>query len=238
MSTDRGRPAKDARLVIGAMIIKHKLSLSDEETVLQIQENPYLQYFVGFSGYKDEQPFAPSLFVEIRKRMGEEVFASFEQTIHDKFAGGSPRRSKASSEENDHQGKLLLDATVAEQAIRYPTDLGLLNEAREITEHLIDELYKLSMCHCKPRTYRRKARKLYLNAVKNKRPSKKLRRRGIREQLQFIRRNLKHIDKLLDDVGCPPFPLPCKLQRQYWIVQHLLFSRPSKQIVSKSDLFR
>jgi hypothetical protein len=45
----QGRPAKNDRLVIGAVIIKHKLCLSDEETVLQIQENQYLQYLVGFS---------------------------------------------------------------------------------------------------------------------------------------------------------------------------------------------
>ncbi|RLJ20610.1 IS5/IS1182 family transposase, partial [bacterium endosymbiont of Escarpia laminata] len=69
LSTKQGRPAKDARLVIGAVIIKHKLCLSDQETVAQIQENPYLQYFVGLPGYQMEEPFAPSLFVEIRKRM-------------------------------------------------------------------------------------------------------------------------------------------------------------------------
>ena len=39
-NSNTGRPAKDARLVIGAVIIKHKLKLSDEETVAQIQENP------------------------------------------------------------------------------------------------------------------------------------------------------------------------------------------------------
>jgi len=49
MDSSKGRPFKDARLVIGALIVKHKLHLSDEETVMQIQENPYLQYFVGFS---------------------------------------------------------------------------------------------------------------------------------------------------------------------------------------------
>ena len=48
LSSTQGRPAKDARLVIGAVIIKHKLCLSDEAAVLQIQENFYLQYFVGF----------------------------------------------------------------------------------------------------------------------------------------------------------------------------------------------
>ena len=71
LAETQGRPSKDARLVIGAVIIKHKLCLSDRETVAQIQENPYLQYFVGLPGYQMEAPFVPSLFVEVRKRMGQ-----------------------------------------------------------------------------------------------------------------------------------------------------------------------
>ena len=63
------------------MIIKHKLCLSDEETIEQIRENPYLQYFVGFQAFHKEQAFAPSLFVEIRRRMGPVVFARFEDSI-------------------------------------------------------------------------------------------------------------------------------------------------------------
>ncbi len=81
LSVTQGRPAKDARLVIGAVIIKHKLCLSDQETVAQIQENPYLQYFAGLSGYQMETPFAPSLLVEIRKRMGAGVFEVFHGAI-------------------------------------------------------------------------------------------------------------------------------------------------------------
>jgi transposase, IS5 family len=77
LSAKSGRPAKDARLVIGAVIVKHKLSLSDAETVQQIQENPYLQYFVGLPGFQQDEPFASSLFVEIRKRMGSAVFEAF-----------------------------------------------------------------------------------------------------------------------------------------------------------------
>ena len=88
MDPGKGRPCKDARLVIGALIIKHKLTLSDEEAIMQIQENPYLQYFVGFSGYSNSPPFAPSLFVDIRKRMGAEVFAGFEQVILKKIDKG------------------------------------------------------------------------------------------------------------------------------------------------------
>lgn len=220
MSESRGRPGKDARLVVGALVIKHKLTLSDEETVLQIQENPYLQYFIGFSSYKDEQPFAPSLFVDIRKRMGKDVFASFEQVILEHIV-----KRKKVSESVANKGKLLVDATVAEQAIRYPTDLSLLGEARKISENLIDELYALSDYTKKPRTYRRKARTLYLNVAKNKKPGLKIRRRGLREQLQFLKRNLKHISTLLDHVGSTPFPLEYKLQRRYWIIQHLYFQQ-------------
>lgn len=81
MTADQGGPAKNGRLVIGSVIIKHKLNLSDEETVLHIHENPYLQYFVGFFRYQENPPFVLSLFVEIRHRMGSEVFDAFEQAI-------------------------------------------------------------------------------------------------------------------------------------------------------------
>ena len=125
------------------------------------------------------------------------------------------------SEPLENRGKLLVDATVAEQAIRYPTDLSLLNEAREISENLIDELYHLSDLRKKPRTYRRQARKRYLAITKNRNPGGKLRRKGIREQLQYLRRNFKHIEALLDHIGSRSFPLSPVQQRRYWIIQHV-----------------
>ena len=42
-----GAPAKSFRMALGALIIKEKLGTSDRETVEQIRENPYLQYFIG-----------------------------------------------------------------------------------------------------------------------------------------------------------------------------------------------
>ncbi len=223
MSGTQGRPGKDARLVIGAVIIKHKLSLSDEETVLQIQENPYLQYFVGLSSYKDEAPFTASLFVTIRKRMGDVVFSSFEQTILASLEEKKTEKRIGPSEEDpvENQGKMLVDATAAEQAIRYPTDLSLLNECREISEALIDELYKLTEFKKKPRTYRQQARKKHLALAKKRNPGGKARRKGTREQLQYLRRNFGYIEGLLDLIGGRCFPLPHKRQRQYWIIQHV-----------------
>ena len=61
LSEDMGRPCKDARLVIGAIIIKHKKGLPDEEVIPEIQENPYLQYFVGLKEFTHDPIFDPSL---------------------------------------------------------------------------------------------------------------------------------------------------------------------------------
>ena len=63
-----GSPAIPARLAFGAILIKEELQLSDRETVEQIRENPYLQFFVGLEGFQTEAPFDASLLVAFRKR--------------------------------------------------------------------------------------------------------------------------------------------------------------------------
>lgn len=68
--SNRGQIAKPVRMALGALIIKEKLSLSDRETVEQITENPYLQYFIGLREYQAQPPFDPSLMVHFRKRFG------------------------------------------------------------------------------------------------------------------------------------------------------------------------
>ena len=50
-SEERGAPALSFRMALGALIIKEKLGISDRETVEQIKENPYLQYFIGLESY-------------------------------------------------------------------------------------------------------------------------------------------------------------------------------------------
>ena len=49
-----GAPAKSFRIALGALIIKEILGISDRETVEQIKENPYLQYFIGRKKYSKE----------------------------------------------------------------------------------------------------------------------------------------------------------------------------------------
>ena len=47
-------PAKPVRLAIGALFIKQRLGLSDEDTVEQIRENAYTQFFLGFARLSDD----------------------------------------------------------------------------------------------------------------------------------------------------------------------------------------
>jgi Transposase domain (DUF772) len=64
-----GAPAKSSRMALGALIIKEKLGISDRETVEQIRENPYLQYFIGLTSYRNEAPFEASMLVHFRQRL-------------------------------------------------------------------------------------------------------------------------------------------------------------------------
>lgn len=76
-----GRPTIDARIVIGAMIIKTKLGLSDEETVEQIRENMYMQFFLGLEEYQEKPLFDSSLLVHIRERMGKEILEQMNNVL-------------------------------------------------------------------------------------------------------------------------------------------------------------
>lgn len=244
-----GRPAIRARVAIGAMIIKHKLRLPDEEVIPTIQENPYLQFFLGYSEFSHKRPFDPSLFVTIRKRLGADMF----NEMTDKFLSrvseienknkikkekkkknDNPSKSSSpdstssesfnnSSDENKRSGMLLLDASVAPADIKYPTDLDLLNTCREQSEKLIDQLWQKVKTpeENKPRTYRRVARKSYLNMSKKRKKKSKELRKALRKQLNFIKRNFKTINTFLDRFDTKQWPLDFSDLRIFWIIQEV-----------------
>ena len=78
--------------------------------------------------------------------------------------------------------------------------MGILNQTRKQGEKIIDSLHqnRKNTLDKKPRTYRKKARKDYLKIAKKRRVSRKERRDAIAKQLQYIKRNLSHIEKLIN----------------------------------------
>lgn len=198
-----GNPAIESRMAFGALIIKQELNLSDEDTVAMIQENPHCQYFLGMCEFTDLKPFDSSKLVAFRKRFTPEAMAEINEAIitaERKNLPPPPPSSSSCADEDikpaNNTGTLILDATCAPADIHFPTDAGVLNDARELSEKIIDELCVDHNCQNKPRTYRRLARKNYLVLVRNKRPGYRLIRKTLRAQLQYLRRNLGHIQDL------------------------------------------
>lgn len=81
MSQETGRHAIPARIAFGAIFIKESENLTDQGTVAAIQENPYMQYFLGLEEFQTEPLFDPSMMVHFRKRFPVEQVAKINEFI-------------------------------------------------------------------------------------------------------------------------------------------------------------
>ena len=204
-----GNVAKPLRMALGALIIQTKFQFSDRELVEQITENPYLQYFIGLPGYREEPPFDASTLVLFRKRITMDmIMEANEYILTAKNDRKNPPSSGSSGDkggpetESENKGTLTLDASCAPAHIRYPQDMSLLNEAREFLEGMIQRFckyYNLPL----PRRYKRQARKAYLAFAKSKKHTAKKVRAAIRKQLAYVRRDLGYLEQFMSD-GCIP----------------------------------
>lgn len=88
--TNTGEPAFSVRVALGTLIIKTKLGVSDEETVHQIAENAYLQYFLGFPRFQEGLPFVDSLITHFRKRFSPDILNEVNERI-----AGNAKKGKA-----------------------------------------------------------------------------------------------------------------------------------------------
>ncbi len=212
-----GNVAKPLRTALGALIIQTKFQYSDRELVLQITENPYLQYFIGLPGYQEEPPFDPSTLVLFRKRINARMIAEANEYMlssqgkkHDGDdgpkppAGGGTSTDDRAGGEPGNKGTLILDATCAPVNIRYPQDVSLLNEAREKLEAILYRFHK-SYGLGLPRRYAKKARKDYLAFAKCKKRRTKKIRKALRQQLAYVKRDIGYLDKFMGD-GYAPEP--------------------------------
>lgn len=247
-SEKKGAPALKLRTALGALIVKERCGFSDEETVSQITENAYLQFFLGFREFQIEPPFDSSMMVHFRKRINLEMMNEINELVinlaklnqeekaeakNSESQENKIDESKKDEDENKNDGVLLLDATCAPADIRYPTDISLLNEAREKLELLIDKIYEhTAKINPKPRTYREIARKKFLVFIGKKKPKHKIVRKTLKNQLEFVSRDLKHITKMVDD---NPKILQCLQKKEYkdLLVIQELYRQQKEMFVEK-----
>ena len=137
-------------------------------------------------------------------RHGLSVIRSTAADDHDDDSGQVGETARAADQQigsettRPNQGSLLIDATCVPENIRHLTDLSLFNEARKLSERLIDVMHsqaRESFGH-KPRKHRKKAIQQFLTVAKKKRARINKIRKAIKQQLGHLKRNLASIDAL------------------------------------------
>lgn len=223
----KGAGNKPARMILGAMIIKHKLNLSDAETIEIIKESPYMQYFCGLHEFTEKPIFDPSLFVTIRKRISEEELNKMTVRLlnrQKRLLEEKRRREEEEAKKNDeepptpepedpdatsftdsqgreHKGVLKMDATCADAEMRYPVDVDIIHDGcRKVTDYIIKvcETFELH----KPRTNFSHARQVYLQLVKKAKKKGKMVRDAISVMLNCLRKDIRILMDILAKNRC------------------------------------
>jgi len=112
---------KLCRLIMGLMIGKHILKMSDRQVVGHFHESPYFQYFCGMDSFMSGvkvQVIHPSLLSKRRLRLGKTYFEHFETEVVLVLVKFGLVDGKT----------VMSDATVVPSDIEYPNDVKLMNE--------------------------------------------------------------------------------------------------------------
>ena len=119
---DTGAPGKDIRLLVGLHYLKHAFNESDESLLDRWVENPYWQYFCGFTTMQHEVPLHPTSLTKWRQRIGaEQLVQLLEETI------SLAKRERHVSDKD--LSRVNVDTTVQEKNITHPTDSKLYYKA-------------------------------------------------------------------------------------------------------------
>lgn len=237
-----------ARIAFGSLIVQQRMGLTDAETVALIQENPYIQAFLGFAAFSHKPPFDPSLMTHFRKRFCLKQLQDINEMIVATSAG-NPKVAPGADTDNDNDhvtppnpssdhtdtstdgdagtpaspvGTLMMDASCVPADIHFPTDLHLLQHARQLTEAIIDALHEPHIGSApKPRTYRKQAQRQFKRLAICRSLSIKRTRKGCRQQLRYVERNLRTITKAIESGHWNLLLLKPALYRKLLVIQQL-----------------
>lgn len=168
--SDRGRPAKEIRLMVGLLILKAIYNLSDEVLVEQHWEmNVYFQFFCGENLQRWGQPCAASDLPHFRQRIGEAgVEKILQYSIH--------KHGKDGEDPN-----VSIDTTAQEKNITYPTDAKL---HKKIIDRCVKKAKKE---HIKlRRSYKHTSKQLVRDTYNSTHPKRRKKANAAKRKLKTI----------------------------------------------------
>ena len=178
---DNGRPSIPIRTMVGMMLLKNIYNLSDEGVVARWVENPYMQYFTGEKVFRKRPPMDPIDMTKFRKRIGE---------------GGAEKILRISLMVNAEEvtekelEQVMIDSTVQEKNITFPTDAKLYRK-------IIERVLKMSAReHIRlRRSYTREVKALKLKVRFMNHPKRK------KEGLKAVRRLRTIAKAMVNDIS-------------------------------------
>ena len=169
--TDRpGHPPLSTRLMAGLQILKYADNLSDEELCARWVENPYYQYFCGEEFFCHELPFDRSSMTRWRQRQGEDRLQALVQeslSVAVKVGAAKPQDFT----------QAIVDTTVQEKNVAFPTDAKLIHRARQrLVKQAVEAGVDLRQSYVRVGKYALIMHQRYAHAKQYKRAKRQLRK--------------------------------------------------------------
>ncbi len=181
---DNGRPSIPIRTIAGIVLLKRIYDQSDESILDRWVENPYWQYFCGEVYFCHQLPFDHTELIKFRKRIGEEGSEQLLKMSVQLF----PKKEVQDDE-------VLIDTTIQEKNITYPTDVKLQKK-------IIEKCRKIA---CKERitlrqSYRRELKQLMIDQRFHSHPRRKKKARAAARRIKVIAgRVVREVERKLDN---------------------------------------
>jgi len=167
---DNGRPSIPIRKIVGVVLLKRMFNQSDESVVDRWKENPYWQYFCGEVNFQHHWPFDPTELIKFRHRMGEKGMERILKVSIDLF-----------ERKEIQEKRVLVDTTVQEKNITFPTDTKLqkkiIEKCRDIA---IDEGIQLRQ------SYKRTLKQLMIDQRFREHPRRKKKANAAARKIKTI----------------------------------------------------
>jgi len=224
--TNNGRPTKPSRLKVGLLILKHLYKLSDEDAVLALKRNFYAQYLCNVSLEKNQKILNPSSLSKFRKQIGVEGVKVIEQEVLNSLKRTKLLKGK----------KLVCDTTIVPSNIAYPTDISLLEKTRRKTLEYLDKAKQIGADRY--RTYRRIAKKIFVQYQKIRHHTTKSRKKVQKRLLQFTKRNIDQLKHALEHILGSLSQNSCKLKEQFLKEVTEFINVASKVISQQKDVYK
>lgn len=230
---DNGRPAKPSRAKIGLLILKHLYQFSDDDLVDLIKRDLYAQYLCDVSFSEAVNFIHPSSLTKFRKQIGLSGIKLIEEEVLN-----SLKRTKLLKGR-----KLVCDTTVVPSNIAYPTDISLLEKVRQKAVGYLETAKELGAKTY--RTYKRTAKKVFVQYQKIRHHTIKSRRRVQKQLRQFAQRNIQqlagavnNLKETLKDTGSQTVNSIGKAKKKFTKETEKFLSTAQEILAQQKDIYK